>query len=326
MAFNQITCSLFKGNTGIGRCNYTFRPYRYAILIPKGTIVTATNLGATQATAIAYIKSMLVNDNDALRWHAFGPISSPTANGEDRVQETRDDGSKITTRDSTNGQIYKLYKGQLCTAKNILDFENAHESFDVFYVDDKGFSLWEQTTDTTGQPALKGFLMDEFYPYATGNATYQNEATIQFTIMHTDAKGMLRQMTVFDLRDYNFEQVVQDNSIQNAILQNITPTGATAGVFTISLIGGCTPGDNLVALYGSTIINIARFAVTNAATGAAITFAVAQAATSPDIVFTLTTSDADYPTPPGLINFKMVAPSVLGAAGIKWYESNTLQI
>ncbi len=315
---NQLECTTFSGNTGFGKCFYQPAPRKYAIEAPKGSVLTAEQLVDIEAT----FRSLLVHDDPAQRYHSFGAFEDWEDQAEDRQQQTFGSGRKVTTRDPTEQMVFRLYDGGLCTQKNILDFDNAHTGYDTYYVDANNYLQAEATYDNAGKRALKGFHADEFYAFPMKQPTGSEVASYRISIAHGNAKAMQRRMAVIPL-GFNFDMMRMDYAMQNATLENVTPNGAASGVFHIQVMGGCG-NDNLTALYPVLLANIARFTVYNRATGAPITITSATAnADKTAIILALNTADTDYPVvgPNGKIGFGLALPSVLGTAGIKWYEA-----
>ncbi len=120
------------------------------------------------------------------------------------------------------------------------------------------------------------------------------------------------------------DTIAAQYAVQNVGLTNVTPGGASVGVFTFALSGGCGT-DNLAKLYPVIMANVARYTFKNTATQAAITItSVALNATGDAFVFTLNTADPDYPTPPATIDFNLVAVSTLATAGAAYFELPTI--
>lgn len=313
---NALDCTSHRGNTGWGRCSYDPQYRRFAILVPKGTIITAEQL----SDVITYLRGKLTADSYVSRFFAFGPFEDWEDQSEDRAQQTLGSGRKVTTKDPTEQLVYSMLDGGLCTQKNNLDFDGAHTGYDILYIDKNNVMQAQVTTDANGQIALKGFDMGELYVFPFKQPTSSTVALFRISIEHTDAKQMQRDMAVVDLNT-SFATMRQEYAIQNAVLSNVTPGGAAAGVFHVAVMGGCG-SDNLAVLYPTLLANIARFVVKNHATQAAITITTAALNTAGTaIVLTLSTVDTDYPTPPALIDISLASPQTLGTAGMKWYES-----
>lgn len=317
---NQLNCTTFTGgNTGFGRCYYEPKPRKYAILVPKGTIITAADF----ATIQTYLQGKLINDNAALRFHALGQFEDWEDNSEDRAQQTFGSGRKITTKEPTEQLNYVMYDGGLCNQKNALDFDGAHKGYEVLYVDTENFLQFEMTTTTAGAAAAKGFDMGEFYTYPFKQPTPSNVAMYRISISHENVKEMQKNMGVVPL-GFNFDTMRNTYAIQNATLTDVTPGGAAAGVFTVQIMGGCG-SDNLATIYGSALASATLFNVT--AAGAAITTTYALNAAGDAVVFTMDTLDADYPNAGDPIDISMKAPSLFTAAGISYYEgANVLTV
>jgi hypothetical protein len=320
---NEIQCATLFPNTGQGLCGYVPAPISWIVFIPKGEVITAANA----ADIKAYIQGKLINNSRAARWFVFGQVAEPTDNGQDVARETLPSGAELITRERTAVWKYDFVGGTFCVQKNLLQFDNTSNLYDVLFVDANFVIRGQQTTDGTGAFAIGGYNPYNIYVHAATEQTFDATVRYSFELKFLSPKQDQATMAVIDLKNpttpVNWNTVFQTYSVQNVSESNVTPGAAGSGVYHVAFLAACG-NDNMATRFQTGMAASANYVVTNATTGGAITVtSVALNATKTAVIFTMDTADPDYPASGGKISIILNTISTLAAytQPMKYYES-----
>jgi len=320
---NKIQCQRLYPNTGMGPCGYSPAPISWVIFIPKGEVITAANASDIKA----YIQGKLINNSRTARWFVFGQVAEMADNGQDVARETLPSGAEIVTRERTGVWKFDLVGGTFCMQKNLLQFDNTSNQYDVLFVDSNFVVRGQLATDSNGLPAVGGYNPYNIYVHAATEQTFDATIRYSFELKFMNPKQDQATLAVIDLKNpaapTNWTTLFQTYSVQNVSAQTVTPGGAGSGVIHVAFSGSCG-NDDLVNRYQTAMATSATYVVTNGTTGAAITVtSVALNALKTAAIFTLDTADTDYPDPGDPISIVLTTISALaaGAQSMKYYES-----
>jgi hypothetical protein len=311
-------CGAGGGNTGLPSCQWNPDLIIGSLKIPKGTVLTAAQLVDLEAT----IQALLVHDTYASRAHRFGRFEEIDDQSEDRAQKTWGYGGKTTTREETYDWVFYYTDGGFCTHQAYKRFSGRHREYDELFIDQSGHLIGRKALDANGVYGLAGIQLKEFYVKNWKPSNGSDPAMYACNYKAADAKQLNEQLVSIEM---DFDIFALD-TIKDIDLQPVGTTIVDAdGDINVSVTSGCG-GQNLVELYGATIANAARFAVTNASTGVAIAFAVASGGSgdSAYVAFNVDDTDAAYPSAGGHIKIETVAVSTVHTAVGEYYESNEL--
>jgi hypothetical protein len=318
---NQLVCAALRGNTGIpNSCQHNPDLIKWILAVPKGTTFTAAQLADFETT----IQAGLVNDTYSSRFHLFGATDGFYGfedASEDRQQQTFGYGNKVTTRDAQYYWNFMYLDGAMCAHMSYLQFKGREKEFDYIFIDAKRNFMGTFTLGTNKEYLFKGVRVTEFYENNWKPKDGSNETVFMLSVGISNAR-QLNEDYAFVTADFDIADLNQVKDVR------ITALGAVSGTGEVNIMlhDGCG-GRNLVQLYGSAIANVARFTATNVSTGAAITITattIGGVAEGSYLIFNMDDTDTDYPSAGGFIEIDLVAPSVLVAASLDYYDGEPL--
>jgi hypothetical protein len=311
---NQVVCQSILKNTGYGSCVFDFSKAAGAIRVPKGKVFTQAELDALRTT----LEAMRLAPSKSNRIFPLHGFQAVTDNSEETVFQTLGYGKQVPIRDGNYRWTFQYVDGGMCLhiALRSMNFQGSSEW--LFY-DDKWQIIGTKKTASDGNPGLAGVPLTFHVPkWKLNDGANVTAYTVYFDI---DSK-YLNDSLGFVIADFNPEEIT---GLQNIALKQ---TGASAaGVFKIQALTGCDYA-NLYDLYSTQLAAAGLWVVTNATTGNAITItSVAADANAKAFTITLSAADPDYPgTSAGLVNVSLADPTVLDAADVSGFESNTIQV
>lgn len=315
----QLPCANFTGNTGIPvTCTLNPDELIGLLAIPKGTTFTAAQLAAFQTT----LQAGLVNDTYGSRYHRIGQFEEIDDQSEDRVQKTFGYQRKVTIQNGKYYWNFRYLDGAFCMHQSLINFRNREQEFDYLIVDKSNNFIGTYKLDATTNAYLyKGVSVTELYENDWKPKTGDDENSYILSMGIRDSAQLNKYMANVTA-DFDFWAL---NTVKDV---RISSLGALSGIGTVNLgIYAACGGLNLVQTYGSTIANVARFSAKNTATGATITISsvtVGGVGQNSYLIFDMDVSDTDYPAIGSQITIDMVAPSVLVAAGLDYFDGEPL--
>jgi len=311
---NQVVCQSILKNTGYGSCVFDFSKAGGAIRMPKGKVLTQTELAALRTT----LDSMRLAASKSNRIFPIHGFQAVTDNSEETVFQTLGYGKQVPIRDGNYRWTFQYIDGGMCLHLALTSMNFSGTSEWLFY-DDKWQIIGTKKTASDGKPGLAGVpLTFHAHKWKLNDGANVTGYMVYFDM---DPK-YLNSNLGFVVADFNPEEIT---GLQNIALQQ---TGtSSAGVFKIQALTGCDYA-NLFDLYSTELAAAGLWVVTNATTGNAITItSVAADANAKAFTITLSSSDPDYPaTSGGLVNVSLADPTTLDAADVSGFESNIIQV
>lgn len=305
---NTLNCAGGVGNTGIPKCALDPALIKGGFLVPPNFELTAANLATTDALEAALAAAILAAP--ALRIYPLPPFEAITDSSEDVTIQTLGYGAPVTIREGKNNWIFQYLSGGVCLNNQLRKFNKS--GYRVIFIDDSGVIMG--TKNSTGDGIVGIPLVDYYaYPWKVNDGSNTTAYRLKF---------------VFDPKYINelINFVQDENALLLQGLQNValTKVSRALGVMKITAKVGCG-GDNLHDLYATELASVGLWTAKNALTNAVITItAVADDTVNNGWTITVDTADPDYTT--GAILVSLAAPSVLAAAGVDGFESNTIPV
>jgi len=326
-SLNEVSCGTSSGNIGTTQCGYKLKKSLGLIALAPGLFPPNTAL-ASPTTFNAWFKAALQATSRGARAFLIGKFKDAVSNGQDPQFFSYPDGSRVLVRDAVRAIRYEL-DSDFCYHRQIMGVDLSSYTFLELWQTTAGDVIAMGTTATDPATNLTSFVgVAKSLVYAEPPIPPANNEPERYymQVEDQDIYDITLNRAVFKLSKTFFNDL-QPFAVKDVVLENRTPSGAAAGVFTIrpsiSCGGKSLSGPDMIpALASPTYI-----LVTNAATGAVITATtVAVDTTDPDnIVVTLDTTDTDYPGAGGYINIKIAGMSVV-LIPIGPYESNILSV
>lgn len=317
---NGLSCGSSILNTGIVSCTFDLKEVIGSILIPKGKTYTKEEIATWQASLIADANA----DAKKERIYPIGRFEAITDNSEDAVSETLGYGGQYFLRDGQYRFQFRVLNGSKCFHTQLRSFTGQENKFDILFVDKQQAVMGTIVIDkTTGEPTLGGYTLSQIYvpkvkfPDGSAGAMYLINFILADESQLNDRFGFVKEETE------PFDVLKEVLGMLDISLQNLTPSGATAGTKTIALLSGCG-SQSLVDLFATELAAPSLWKVTNAATGGDITVTSVTAAAS-GFILVLDTSDTDYPTGTQQLSITLVTPSALAAADVVSPEGNKFE-
>lgn len=300
-ALNSANCGNTT-NTGSNGCNLIPGVIKYAVAIPKGTVIPATAL-TSASTFMAYFVPKFTADTRSGRFFVSPLLTNFDDKTGDAVTENRDNYEPTVTNKPYNwGWLLNPAGNNFCDYKKWFNLVNFQQNlFDFLFIDDQGQVWGTAAIDALGANGLGGYAMFEVF---VPNWTPKTSGAL--------AKYMFR------LKFLNSTQVVQNAVFMQASafpdntwgLVDVTlSAGTTANTTTLLYVKG-TMGcgaSSLGATYGSTLAAAAAWALTKNGS-ALVPSAVAYMPATDEYKFTVAAlSSAD------VVTTKAAAPSVVDA-------------
>lgn len=311
----RVYCVRTSKNTGKPDCVHNPGLWKGGFLAPVSNAIISA---ADMVDLKTFIEAQVHHDDPAMRWHNFNPFEGIENKSEAAKSVTLPNGRTIMTDRSHPAYEVQFLTGGKCFHEAMQSFNGLEEMYVFFPYDIKNnlMGTVADELDTDGNVQMTGYSLNVFYTHdwiaQTAGAVIEYKTLIGFA----NAQEMNEDYFVIQA-PYNLTKTV---GVQDVAIANVTPSGAAAGVFTLSFLAGCGNTD-LVSKLGSSFVNASNFTVVNDVTKAAVAFTVAANAAGNAIVFTLSTADTDYDTGVNA-RISMKAVSALATAGFKYFEGN----
>jgi len=320
---NLLTCDTASGNTGIGKCVRMLQAAVGGFFIPKGTGISAADAVNLKTFIAGKVHAAVY----AERWHPVGNWNTITAQDQEEVTQTFEDGSSYTNRDGYYSAMYRHLNGQ-CFHQSLRRFEGRQEQYDYLEVDKDGRLVGVAGYNAAGLEMLYGFDLSRIHIPNLTRATQAEAVGYWLTLDLADATEMNDRVMMMDAKDvqgikFNPLAYAKSQSVKDVFLSNLTPSGAASGVFTIFVAEGCNDV-SIGKTYGAAL-TAANVVAKNKTTGAPITVTsfVVQATDAAPYILTLDTTDPDYPAT-GYIELTLTGVTSLFTALGNYYEANTI--
>lgn len=318
--FNQVDCFTRRLNTGTGKGCYNQTPTIYWILRPK----SSPSITAAQADDMAtHLKTMLINDDPSLRYRAIGRFSGlDYSGGEEEQRETYDDGTSKVTRDATGSWLNTITKGTSCKGAVILSYDQSQDIYDIIRVERSGVIDGQMSrNETTNALEFVGYSAQEISAKTVEEATFTTAPKFRIQATLVDPKSDYINKMVLDCSNLRIAQILEQYQVQDATIAESTVSVA-AGTHKFWLTGPCG-GGNLGKEFATELGDDLHWTLTNKTTGVAV------AMTS--VTFNTATGEGTVvmTTPPSagtVLLFKGKSISDWATAGVKYYETNTIEL
>jgi hypothetical protein len=155
---NEIFCNVMNSNTATPNCYYSPKKLNAMMLIPKGTMFTATEVQTLQTQLIALTKL----DNESLRGYPIHDLMGMEAKDTEIALNTAADGSVSL---GTQGKFHWLWEYSLGGWNRYMKlntFTDNQSAYDVLMFDLTG-GVVVGTSPTDSDHVLQGFSMDLIY-------------------------------------------------------------------------------------------------------------------------------------------------------------------
>lgn len=312
-----LSCILSAGgNTGTGKCSITMKHVVGNILIPKGKAYKASDF----ATLIAKLKTDAAADNKYNRVYPIlvGWEEVALANQE-RGTKQFGYGRTVTTKEEMVGRTYTIYQNE-CLNRSIVQFRDKQDLFDLLSVTADGAIIGTEKTDpATGEVLLGGFALDTLYPSSFTEPTVADAGMWTITFVMKFVEEWDRRLIV---KPEDGNVLTDLNGLQNVVLNNVPQTPIVAGEYHILATTSCG-GTNLSEIYGTELAVVGNWVVKNFVTGGPISVTSVAVTPAGNFKLILDTADTDF-VAGQKISISLAAPSVLAAADVEGYESNTV--
>lgn len=314
--WEQKDCITGSANQGFGACPATITQLNYQIAISRGEKIPASAF----TDFPAYLRNKATLDDPAKRWYLLGEFVTYEAANTDGQTETAGNGQIRSLSPGFAGYNLTQWDGGSCAYNNLLKFHLSQDRFDFLEVHGNVI-VGARALDDTGADAMKGITMMQVYvPTFIGATGSEGEKyMIQFKVGNST---QVREGRTY----YSFPEGFDITGVMPRIidveLHGQAKSGTPAGDYTVTAVTGCG-GINLATTYAVELASPSMWVLTNAVTGVAITI-TSVSVSGNAFVITADTADPDYPTAGGTVKLKMAAISVLDAAGVEGYESNSV--
>lgn len=321
MAFlNAIQCASISANTGIGSCPFDPSNIIGAILCPKNTSLSATTQSALQTALEAAAQSA----SPLTRILPIYAFAEPKDSSEDITVQNFSSGEKKVVREGYIDWEFQFLAGGLDLSNKIRLLNQG--AFDFYFVDSNNVLLG--TTDPASGtnikaiPATGGFVRAN--PWKMNDGSKVTAYTIRFVFQPKWINENVKYAPV------GFDMPSNVQGLQDVVLSS-PAANATTGSFDLQATVANGQID-MYAEYSTLLASASLWVATNTATGASITISSVTATSSftaspanDGWVIALATTAPPYPAS-GTVTFSLASPSVLAAAGILNYVSNTVAI
>lgn len=312
---NTLDCANGAKNTGFGSCVLDPKNIIGVIEVPKGDYLSAANL-ASQSTLYAALLAKVTLDSPLLRWYPVWNLEAVTVNAGEPVVQTLGYGGKYVVRDDYYDLMFQFVQGGLCLLKNLRSHNGAGKNF--FFIDREGLIIGTKVGDKLYPVPMQIFYA---HPFKMNDGANISAYNIQFVFQQRYINELVGFAHLPFSSGYDVTNVagLQDVSVEAF-------STLVAGVVKVQFFVGCDH-TNLYDAFSAVLATKANLLVKNKITGGLITITtdVVDAANKA-FTLTLDTADADYPAVGQDLTIQLQPPSVLSAAGMPGYESNTLTL
>lgn len=295
---NFASCAS-SGNLPNGGCTFLPGIVKGAILVPKGTVLTVTQM----ATIKTSLQGLLITDARPARSFMVGQLGKFKDNSQ--APKTEDvDGYDRTTYMGNYDFMYQLITGGKCQHQSLRGFNLMQDLYDAYFFDDKT-NLWGwNSPDSSGNPQLAAFSLFELRVDNFKTATVSTIPVFPIRFALEEALQMNEQ---FAYVTCGFSPLASLKGPFDAVLK---ATGS-AGSYVVSGTFNCGASD-LGATYGSALAHVTAWIVNDKTTNTTLTVSAA-AYNAVNNTYTLTVTGG---TTADVLQITFAAISVMSASPI----------
>lgn len=316
----QLLCNPSQANTGLYSCFFDPKNIEGALLVPKGTVYTATQ----QLTFSTVLATAIANDTVASRIFPIKKFVDFEDKTEESPTQTYGYGGMTKIRQGKYAWTFKYVNSGMALHKALYSFDQMQEAYDVLFIDNKNNCLWGVAVGTYGT-SLGGFNLElidvKNIKLNTGAAA--TEYAISFCMEDPDEIN-INSMAYQFAPDYRV--LANLTGLKN--IQMVVQTAMASGLIKLQF----GTGDRATQMYDLLSTQLATaglYTVTRTDTGAAITVTSATAtAATKTINLLVDVLDADY-IALGATGFLTIAfgnVTALVAAGIVGYGETSISV
>lgn len=303
---HQVDCAANRRNTGFGGCPVDWKLIKGCFLFDNPASFSEAQIADLQNT----LQTQAFQDSKTGRCYPIHNFLNPVEATDKSTMQTFTDGSKAKVRDGVFDWSFQITAGAFCLYQAVRTHIGNSTAYALFYDAERkilGYNnngelaaiplmvfdvpLWNMNTGSEVAKYILNFIFDG--SYGSDNADY--------------TKAQFPLTNVLGLQD---------------IKLLLNSWNHTTGVTNVTVMTECG-GSNLYDQYNTQLMVGALWSAQNTATGATIpVLSATPIAGSKTFNVALNTASPNYPTN-NAISLSLVAPSVLTAAGIIGYESET---
>ncbi len=312
--YNLPCISAVGGNMGFGNCSFDLKNAKEFMITPAGTKVAASAL----TTFIATAQTNLRLDDKYQRWQKVTGIKGVAKANVEAATATWGDGTTQETRPERIGRTYDFKN--LCAFLAVATLHGMDSMYDIWPIYDGNVIQGTKTTMSDSEPGVKGFSLATIRVLKYTEAINETQAMWQFNFELAEATEW-DNMVIIQPEDGTLKSL---ESMQTISLEWVKVTPPVAGSYHVKATASCGRV-NMAEVFATELADAALWKVTNATTGAAITVEGVTISGLGNFVLALDDTDTDF-TGATKLKITMVAPSLLDAADVSWYEATVIVI
>lgn len=314
--FENLECgnNLLK-NTNFGSCARNLKNAKALLFLPAGTKIPVSKL----PTFIADTLVLLRADNKATRAQYITGIKGVTKANIANATQQWGDGTTVDTREERPGRTYQM--DNLCAFKGLSTYNGRHDDYDVLIINSDGVVMGTHSViDLTREAAVSGFDLARIFTTQYDETINETQAMFEFMIELADGAEW-RNMVPFMPTDGNALKSL--SGLQTVELEWVKPTTVVAGTYYLRAKASCG-GVNMAALYMTELSAPGLWKFTNPLTVPETVITPAAVTCVNGLVkVDFTVGDANF-VAATQIKASLALPSVLTAAMVSYYESDTV--
>lgn len=311
-SLNNMPCLVgAAGNLNVGNCNQDLKDVQLYLAVQKGTKFTQEEM----AGFVAKISPLLHADNTATRIQIIKGFKGVEKANVEAGTFTWGDGSTQTTRDEIVGRTYQM-KGD-CLNQLIASLNDMSDSYELIPVFSDNVAVATLTTLEDGSEGVKGFSVSEIFASQYDETINDTPGNFTLRIIHADPSEW-RNRIAFRPTDGNIKDL---SGIQTISFSKLNNSPQVAGTYRILAATGCG-SVNVGKIFAVELADEALWVVTNQLGNVVPVDGVTVNANG-EFIIALTTASANY-TAGTRFTVTLVAPSLLSAAGVEWYEGGSV--
>jgi hypothetical protein len=309
------TCLITGANQGVGPCNVDLEQLSYVIAIPKGTVISETDL----LNFSSYLSSKAKDDDPNDRFYLLGQfVSFEAADTAPSTETATNQQVRVVNMGATGYNLTKWQDG-ICGYKALLKMHNGQDRWDFLNVHNNVVT-GVLTTDSMGAQAMRGISMVQVFTRTIGLPTGAAGAHYIIEFKVGDSKQMRELFTYVQMPD-GFDISTVMKPVVDVELTGAFAPGTPTGDYLVRAVTSCG-GIDMMGLYATELSSPGAWTFTNTATGSVI--AITSVGTQGNSFHvTLDIADPNYPVS-GSVSGRFKSVSALEALGVIGYESNTV--
>ena len=297
------------GNTGVAKVVFDMKKMKYPLLLPKGTVIAATQL----ADPKAFLNGKLMANLWGERFQLLQPVVGIEPVGEAAKTETADFGNTRTVMESVLAWMVTFWNGGKDFHTAIRRFNGMYDAFDFAYVDENNV-LCGTLIDgaTTIAEGIKGYSLSDLFTDTIQQPTGSAGASTKTRFALADSSEFNDRFAFFPL---GFP-VAQLKSVVDVDLGLISNDGS--GVLTIAPRAGA---ENLVEVFPTVLNASGLWSTIRQDTGATVPISGVTAVAGMGFRLTHTVTGIPAGTP---LQTRFADLTTLKTAGVVGYESDAI--